>query len=698
MKYRHSYPLVFIYFLFLNSSIGQENKASKIDSVTQLEEVILSDFAKTKNAMGITPSEVITKEVFQNYSPVDMVASLNQISGVYILSGALNTNRITIRGVGARTPFGTDKLRMYYNNIPVTNGTGASTIEAFDLENLNAIEIIKGPKGVAYGTNLGGAILLKPNEAILNTTTLSNSLTIGSYGLIKDNLSFNHKGEKLAIGLQYGHMKIEGYRENNTFKRDGFLLNTSYQLNAKNVLSLLVNYIDYTAQIASSINETDFNEDPTKAAFTWNAAKGFEANKYTLIGLSYTHKFNARLKNSSSIFYTYSDHYEPRPFNILDEFSNGYGFRSIFSGNLNTSNENAEYTFGAELYKDEYNWGTFVNDYKNNNNNGSLQGSQLSDNKEYRRQFNAFGTFMWPFSAAFSAQLGLNINKTHYDFRDLFNTGTENKNAKRNFDVIALPSLTLAYDLQDGHRFYGNISRGFSNPGLEETLTPDGVINPDIAQETGTNYELGSRLSLLNHTMLLHIAIYHMDIKNLLVAQRIGEDQYVGKNAGQTKHQGIEVDLNYIIDIAPRLRLKPFVSYSYSDHSFVDFIDGDNDYSGNPLTGVPKHRLNAGLQWQHSNGMYWNTSVQHVGEIPMTDANTLYSDPFSVFYSRLGYKKQLTHRFTLGLDVGINNVFDTHYARSVLINARGFGGNAPRYYYPGNDRNYYGSLQLKYQL
>jgi len=69
-----------------------------------------------------------------------------------------------------------------------------------------------------------------------------------------------------------------------------------------------------------------------------------------------------------------------------------------------------------------------------------------------------------------------------------------------------------------------------------------------------------------------------------------------------------------------------------------------------------------------------------------------------VFYSRLGYKKQLTDRFTLGLDLGINNIFDTHYAQSVLINATGFGGNAPRYYYPGNSRNYYGSLQLKYLL
>jgi iron complex outermembrane recepter protein len=38
----------------------------------------------------------------------------------------------------------------------------------------------------------------------------------------------------------------------------------------------------------------------------------------------------------------------------------------------------------------------------------------------------------------------------------------------------------------------------------------------------------------------------------------------------------------------------------------------------------------------------------------------------------------------LNLSAGVNNVFDEHYAASVLPNAVGFGGAAPRYYYPGN--------------
>lgn len=688
----------FVLLFFFAFSISFAQISLQNDSITHLGEVVLLDSLKAKQATGIVPSKVIGFKTFQNFSPVEMVSSLNQVSGVYVLSGALNTNRITIRGVGARTPFGTDKIRLYYNEIPVTNGTGFSTIEAYDLENMNSIEVIKGPKGTAFGANLGGTIILNPKEALLESTTLRNSFTAGSYGLLKNSLGFTHADDKLSLKLRYGHMTIDGYRKNNRYERDGILLNTSYKINGKNKITFLLNHIDYTAQIASSLSQVAFDEDPTQAAFTWNAAQGYEANKYTLAGLSYSHNFNQKLSNTTSVFYTYLDHYEARPFNILDEFTNGYGFRTRFNGDFKIKEEIAQYSFGAELYKDNYNWGTFENLYETNNGNGSLQGNELSDNEELRTQVNAFGTLTVPFASYFSAQLGLNINKTNYDFRDKFNSGTENTSGKRNFDLIFLPSLNVNYTFYPKQSIYFNLSRGYSNPSLEETLTPDGVINPDIAQETGTNYELGSQLSLDNNNLKIDVALYRMSIKNLLVAQRVGEDQFIGKNAGSTKHQGIELDVNYKLKITSKFQLTPFINYSYSNHKFVEFIDAENDYSGNPLTGVPKHRFNTGLQMQWRNGLYWNTTHQFVGAIPLTDGNTLSSESFNLLHTRIGYKYQLSHALSFGLDFGVNNLTNTKFAQSVLINASSFGGRAPRYFYPGNDRNYYGSLLLNCRL
>jgi iron complex outermembrane receptor protein len=382
----------------------------------------------------------------------------------------------------------------------------------------------------------------------------------------------------------------------------------------------------------------------------------------------------------------------------LEEYTNGYGFRTKFAGTWATNGPEIDYNFGAELYKDEYQWSEFQNLYEENNGQGSLEGDQFADNKEFRRQFNAFGNLLIPLWKDFSTQIGLTVNKTYYDFMDKFNQGAGNKSAERDFDAIVLPSLNLNYKLSAVNSIYANISRGFSNPTVEETLTPAGVINPDIAQEKGVNYEIGTKLLLLDRKLNINLALYRMDIKNLLVAQRVGEDQYIGKNAGKTQHQGLELDVEYRIDIAAKLRVTPFISYTLNDHSFVTFVDGDNNFSGNPLTGVPKHRLNSGLQAQLNNKFYWYSTHQYVGEIPLTDGNSLDSDSYNVYNSKLGYKTQLGKKLSMDIALGINNIFDVNYAQSVLINTTGFGGAEPRYYYPGNDRNYFGSLRLGYSL
>nr|WP_299487121.1 TonB-dependent receptor [uncultured Allomuricauda sp.] len=676
-------------FLFVTVSFFAQEVHK--DSVNQLDEIILIEDITVRNATGITPYAIVNEQTFEKFNPIDISSAVNQIPGVYVLSGALNTNRITIRGVGARTPFGTDKLRMYFNGIPVTNGTGSSTIEAFDMENLGKIEVIKGPKGTSFGTNLGGALLLDTKSPEANETRLTNAFTLGSYNMLKENLSFQHSEENFNLTFSYNHFETDGYRQNNRFDRDGFLLNTNVKLGKKSDLGLLVNYIDYTAQIPSSLNQTDFDEDPTRAAGNWLAAQGFEANKYVLAGLYHTYEFDHTFKNTTSIFYTYLDHYEPRPFNILDEFTNGYGLRSQFKGITGTT----EYTFGGELYKDEYHWGTFQNLFRDNNGNGSLQGDRISDNSEFRRQFNLFGTLTQTFTPRFSAQIGLNLNKTNYNFRDLFNQGDANTSANRNFDAILLPSFGLQY-LFVGGKLFANVSRGFSNPSLEETLTPDGVINPDIAQETGTNYELGGNINLFKGHLFLDGSLYRMNINNLLVAQRVGEDQFIGRNAGETRHQGLELSIRSMLSLGKDLKLYPYLNYTLSDHSFVDFVDEDDDFSGNPLTGVPKNRISSGLDVKHTNGLQLNLIHQFVDEIPLTDANNLNSESFNVFNAKLGYMKEISNHFSLGLNIGVNNVFDTRYAQSVLINAVGFGGALPRYFYPGTDRNFYGGLKIGY--
>lgn len=135
-----------------------------------LNPVLLS--ATYQKASGVLiPTEQISATAITNFTPVDLVDVINQTSGVYIQSAAINTNRITIRGVGSRTLFGTNKIRAYFNGIPITSGSGETTIDFYDTSTLAGIEIVKGPKATQYGSNLGGTILLATKEAKIEGTT-----------------------------------------------------------------------------------------------------------------------------------------------------------------------------------------------------------------------------------------------------------------------------------------------------------------------------------------------------------------------------------------------------------------------------------------------------------------------------------------------------------------------------------------------
>src|SRR5690606_38305790 len=96
--------------------------------IEELGEVLINAPLEIKSNL-IIPSSTVTSVVLDQQSPVAIVDGLNKISGVYIQSGAINTNRITIRGVGSRTLYGTNKIKAYFNGIPITNGVGETALD-----------------------------------------------------------------------------------------------------------------------------------------------------------------------------------------------------------------------------------------------------------------------------------------------------------------------------------------------------------------------------------------------------------------------------------------------------------------------------------------------------------------------------------------------------------------------------------------
>ncbi len=166
--------------IFDNSNF---NIVRLLEEPENLNEIIIktSNFQSQLKKIASSISLISAKEIASN-SSTNMAPILNLVSGVYMQSGTQNTNRITIRGIGSRNLYGTSKIRAYYQDIPLTNGSGESTIEDIELNSLGRVEVLKGPSSSLYGAGLGGTIQLIPNKGQFDKFSLNIGALFGSFG------------------------------------------------------------------------------------------------------------------------------------------------------------------------------------------------------------------------------------------------------------------------------------------------------------------------------------------------------------------------------------------------------------------------------------------------------------------------------------------------------------------------------------
>ena len=692
----------FVRIGYFEKEIEIKNKDYKIIKLqpkpSELNEIVIhANQLSLKLKKSVATVHVLSERELKRGSSLNMDAVLNRVPGVFMQSGSLNTNRITIRGIGARNLFGTAKIRAYFDEIPLTTGSGETTIEEFELNSVARFEIVKGANSSIYGAGLGGVIHLLPKKTNLNESSFASQLTIGSFGLLKGTMYANHGTSKNGLNAIYSNTHSDGYRDNNKYDRQTFTISSSHYFDKKNSMSVVGSYVALKAFIPSSITKTTFDEKPKSAAFTWGKAKGFEDSKRAILGISWKHQFMEHLKQTTSVFSSFRDAYEPRPFNVLAEKTFAIGVRSRMIGKSVLFSKKLNWTFGGEVFKDKHRSETFENLYENfSDNRGSVQGDRLSNLKEDRLYFNLFLEGYYHLSLRTLLSVGLNMNRTSYDLVDDFVQGTENQSGNYSFKNVWSPKIGFSHLLMKSMSLYGNIGHGFSPPSLSETLLPDGKINTEIQPETGWNYEIGLRGVMLRNKLQFNAAIFRMNIENLLVARRSSEDEFIGVNAGKTKHEGIEFNIDYEWANSGNNSLNTYVSYTLNNFIFEEFIDEEQNFSGNDLTGVPSKVINGGVDFSTVFGMYGTINYQYVGRMPITDSNSLYSDAYAVTNLKLGYKLELNKHLNLNTFIGVNNLFNEKYASQILINASSFGGKAPRYYYPGTPINYYSGIRLNY--
>lgn len=691
LKNSLNFPVLLLLFLFCIPAYSQLKK----DTTALSEVVIASPIASTLQKTAAAVAVIRAKEL-ERTDGVILTSILNTVPGVYMQQGALNTNRITIRGIGSRTQYGTNKVKAYYEGIPLTTAEGETTIEDIDLETISRIEIIKGPNSTSFGSGLGGVIQLFSKDILSKESFAKSKTTVGSYGLLQQSFSGGYGTVKSSLFSNYSHLQSDGFRANSAYDRKSFTLHGKQSISDKGSFSFIGSYTRLKAFIASSINETDFKNMPEKAAANWAAAQGYESYDKIVLGLGYQHRLSEKWSFKANVFSNFKDAFEPRPFDILDDKTTSLGLRSTVNFRSKLYSIPFEASLGTEMATELYTFSLFENKYQSQPNQGSIEGAEFSSKKQNRNYRNYFLQMDFELTQNLHLETGVALNATQYSLEDTFKTNTTIEKTDYTFGNVWSPRLGISYEVAASKNIYASVSKGFSVPSVAETLTPEGEINTNLKPEVGWNYELGFKGNWLQKRLYTEMAFFSTQINNLLVARRTAEDQFVGVNAGESSHKGVELALNYQLVNTDRIQLTPYFSGTFNNFKFRDFVDGDNDYSGNALTGVPNKQWNAGVDAKTASGFIANASYLNVGSIPMNDSGTKYSESYSLVNIKFGYSLTILKFLKTEISSGINNLGNSKYAASILPNAVGFGKALPRYYYPGNPRNYYAGFSVSY--
>ena len=664
-------------------------------SLTQLNEVVVSGY-ETGRRLLETPASVglITPRDLQRFGNTSLVPAFNTLPGVRMEERSPGSYRLSVRGSQLRSPFGVRNVKVYWNDIPFTDAGGNTPLNLVDFNHVNRVEVIKGPAGSIYGAGTGGAVLLYSPVAPAGEQSVQVNALGGSYGLLGINGAYQSGTEKSNLYLSYAHQQSDGYRANSAMRRDAFHLRSQFFTSAKRTLSVHALYSDLYYQTPGGLNLEQFNADPRQARPATRVLPGAEEqraaiySKYVTLGVAQQYTFSPRLENVTSLYGSYNDFANPFITNYEQRAEGGFGGRTRFSYQTTLFGQDARLVGGGE-----YQWGNSL--VRNYGNRGGGRDTLQTDDRIRPRQYFAFGQAEAELPLGFTLTAGVSYNQLRFRFVRQSDVPAEDQT--RRYSPVFSPRFALLKKLGEDLAARASLSYGFSPPSQGELRPSEGTFNPSLAPERGVNYEAGLRGSALSDRLTFDVVAFSLQLRQTIVRRTVENGAEYFVNAGRTAQNGLEAAFSYLLvgteDGANPgrflQRLRGWGSFTYNDFRFRNYRQGENDYSGNRVTGVAPTVTVAGLDAETRPGFYANLTFTFTDFIPLNDANTAYANDYALLGARLGYRRN-QGKHSLEIFAGVDNALDEQYSLGNDINA--LGG---RYYNAAAPRNYYAGLRLK---
>ena len=438
----------------------------------------------TQVAENIT---VITAEEIKLMNAHTVADVLNGVTGVQVFTagGPGSSAMAQIQGSDSR------HVAVFMDGIPLNNlSNNVTDLGSLPVQNIEKVEIIKGPASSAWGSALSG---------VINIITKTGSGE-GSHGMVSTSygerntgdfrIETSDKQDKLGYYLTAGRLETDGFKSHNDYSGNNVYTKLNYDLTSNTRVAFSLGYDEL---------KRGMYEMPSADVFENNTVEAVRSN----ISLQ------SRLSQDAVI-------------NIsLWTLQNKYNFDDFI---LSTGQEYSKLT-----YKDT--------------------GSGASANITWKKgQHNVvlgadFDSRSLVSNAITGGEQGLTkaalyINDTISIDRLTITPGIRHDTTDTNGDFTS-PSLGATYQFADTILFRAYASHGFSIPPLSYTFGNNGyyMANPDLKMEQVWSYQAGIETTAIKHVWI-KISFFRNDVNDVI-------DPFlpVAKNSGRERRQGMDLEM-----------------------------------------------------------------------------------------------------------------------------------------------------------
>ena len=587
-------------------------EATSQHDTQELEEIVVTARKRSEVVQNIPESiEALGRQELADahVTRIDDLGGL--VSNLNITTRADNNPDVVLRGVGS---FGVVQgVGFYANDVQLFDG---QTVRPDDLER---VEVLKGPQGTLYGgNNIGGAIkyitklptdVFEGNMTVeagnYDTQTYSGAMSgaivpgvldarVSAYGTATGGYIYDTVLNKMVNG---GHEA--GGRVTLLYKPAEATTATLFLNFDRNRSGAGAN-IYYTPASAQdySLDVRD-GTDPQYSRTLYSATLRLEQELTSELALT----------SISSFFHSYASSITDTDKGPLP-FLTGYDWfeRKVYTQELRLANSGSgplKWLLGA--FAQVNNNGNplvsrqFIGDPSNpaNFSDPTQFADQTTRPFQRHHEYALFGNANYDWSKwTFEAGLRVDYNDSSM-VESLYSlSGTQHQ-------TEVLPKFSASYHFAEDLMAYTTVSRGFE-PGdfvLGFDVNGNPLVTPYKA-ETTWNYELGLKSTLYDRVRL-NAAVFYIQYNDRLFQTNVLE---AGQLVGVTENIGSSHNYGAELEVSTRLGRELFVSASYgvtrAIWNNVSIFDSDlnqpTNLQGRSATNVPSYQGTLSLDWSHN--------------------------------------------------------------------------------------------------